>query len=81
MAIAFIFLFLYGGVLQGVFPQAVASNISWESHLAGFVLGGICAFLYRNQSGPDKDNESEVSENEVANFTGKSDFYYTYKKD
>jgi membrane associated rhomboid family serine protease len=35
-------LFLYGGMIWGVLPQQV--GISWQSHLFGFIGGGLAAY-------------------------------------
>ncbi|MFA5619528.1 MAG: rhomboid family intramembrane serine protease [Weeksellaceae bacterium] len=60
IAISLIVVFLYGGMIWGVFPeeylpklQGQNSNpISWESHLAGGVIGLIFAFITRKY-GPE----------------------------
>jgi membrane associated rhomboid family serine protease len=43
---------LYGGMLQGVFPQVGQLNVSWESHLLGALVGGILAWHHRNREAP-----------------------------
>ncbi len=81
MAISLAFLFLYGGVLQGVFPGAVKGNVSWESHLMGIVVGAVCAFYFRNQMGPknlSKEDENDDNDGFV-NFSGDADYSYFYK--
>lgn len=45
LSISLIVIFLYGGMLQGLFPTN--GRISWESHLLGALAGGFCAFFYR----------------------------------
>lgn len=46
----------YGSLVWGVFPEELfmqlpeRSNISWQSHLSGAVLGIILAFMYRKNS-------------------------------
>ena len=47
--------FLYGSMFWGMFPFSVKENVSWESHLMGFVVGLILAFLFRKK-GPQKKN-------------------------
>jgi membrane associated rhomboid family serine protease len=42
IAISLLVIFLYGGMIWGVLPGKV--NISWESHLFGFLAGFIVAF-------------------------------------
>jgi membrane associated rhomboid family serine protease len=51
MAISFLVVFLYGGMIWGVFP--IFPNVSWESHLAGTLSGIWCAWIYRGE-GPKK---------------------------
>lgn len=45
LTISLIVIFLYGGMLQGLFPTN--DRISWESHLLGALAGAFCAFFYR----------------------------------
>lgn len=45
LSISLVVIFLYGGMLQGLFPTN--GRISWESHLLGALAGGFCAFFYR----------------------------------
>jgi membrane associated rhomboid family serine protease len=67
MIITLLVVFLYGGLLWGVFPQFFPKErISWESHLMGLLSGIILAIWYR-KSGPQKkiyewaDDEVEES--------------------
>jgi membrane associated rhomboid family serine protease len=54
MAISLLVIFLYGGMIWGVFPEFFpGKNISWEAHLAGLITGLIVAIYYRKQ-GPQK---------------------------
>ncbi|WP_017731695.1 rhomboid family intramembrane serine protease [Nafulsella turpanensis] len=46
LAISLVVIFLYGGMLHGIFPTN--QEISWESHLLGALAGSFCAFFYRN---------------------------------
>lgn len=46
LTISLIVIFLYGGMLQGLFPTN--DRISWESHLLGALAGAFCAFFYRD---------------------------------
>ncbi len=50
-AISLIIVFLYGGMIWGVFP--LWPSISWEGHLFGGVSGFACAIAYRHQ-GPQR---------------------------
>lgn len=45
LAISLVVIFIYGGMVQGLFPGN--ENISWESHLLGALAGAFCAFFYR----------------------------------
>lgn len=63
-------IFLYGGMVYGVFPGE--SNISWESHLMGSAAGIICAFAYRKSSIPwleTTDFEEEESPEDAVSVT------------
>jgi membrane associated rhomboid family serine protease len=52
MAFSMLVIFLYGSMIWGVFPELFPEkNISWESHLMGFISGVILAYAYR-RSGP-----------------------------
>lgn len=50
----------YGGLVWGVLPEELfatlekPSNVSWQSHLAGAVVGILLAFLYRKQGDKKK---------------------------
>lgn len=52
LAVALVVVFLYGGMVWGLFPYL--ADISWEAHLAGFASGLLLAFLFRS-SGPSDD--------------------------
>jgi membrane associated rhomboid family serine protease len=51
MAISLLVIFLYGGMIWGIFP--VFHHVSWESHLAGALAGVWSAWVFRKQ-GPQK---------------------------
>jgi membrane associated rhomboid family serine protease len=66
MAISMLVVFLYGGLIWGVFP--IFPRISWEYHLFGSICGFITAIIYRKQ-GPQKhlwswelEDDSELEE-------------------
>ena len=44
IAVALIITFLYGGLIWGVLPAD--PTISYESHLAGVLVGLLCAILF-----------------------------------
>lgn len=65
MAVSLLVVFLYGSLIWGVFP--IDWRISWESHLSGFVLGVVLAFIYKNENyypenKPEWLNEEEKEE-------------------
>jgi membrane associated rhomboid family serine protease len=51
MALSFLVVFLYGGLVWGVFP--LFKDVSWESHLFGACAGFLCAVVYRKE-GPQQ---------------------------
>ncbi len=51
MAVSLLVVFLYGGLIWGVFP--IFPRISWEYHLFGGLCGLIAAIIYRNR-GPQR---------------------------
>ena len=54
MAFTLLVVFLYGSMVWGVFPDFFPTkNISWESHLMGFVAGLTLAVYYR-RTGPQR---------------------------
>ena len=53
---AFVLIFLYGGLIYGLFPdygKLIGKNISWEGHLAGALSGIFFGILYRKK-GPQQ---------------------------
>jgi membrane associated rhomboid family serine protease len=71
VALSLLVVFLYGEMVWGLFP-GIYKNISWESHMLGFVSGIFLAVLYRNE-GPQKpvyewmEEEEEEEEEVVSN--------------
>lgn len=51
MALSLIVVFLYGGMIWGVFP--VSPEISFESHLSGAIVGTVSAFAFRKYDPPE----------------------------
>lgn len=53
IAVSLVVVFLYGGMLWGIFPEEVIvytteqENISWESHFFGALVGVFFAFVWR----------------------------------
>ena len=88
MTISAIIIFLYGGMIYGVFPEAVENNVSWESHLMGAIVGVSLAFLFRKtkidfepEIFQDEEMGEESQENSL-NHTGSTDsieITYTFK--
>jgi membrane associated rhomboid family serine protease len=61
-AISLVIVFLYGGMVWGIFP--LWPNISWEGHLFGGISGLACAIAFRHQ-GPQRPVYSwELDEDE-----------------
>lgn len=48
LLIAIVVVLVYGGLIWGILPSI--PGISWESHVAGTLVGGVLAFLYRNNN-------------------------------
>jgi membrane associated rhomboid family serine protease len=48
IAIALIVLVLYSGIIWGVLPQG--GGISWQTHLFGFIGGGLSAYWLNQQN-------------------------------
>jgi len=65
LAISLMVVFLYGGLIWGIFPLKWDVPYSWEAHLWGSVAGSALAIVYR-KSGPQKpvkiwlDDEDEL---------------------
>ena len=80
--------FLYGGMVWGMFPFSVAENVSWEGHLMGFIVGFLLSILFRKK-GPQKkvyDWENDELNNDDSDNTDKTDddhftIKYHYSKD
>lgn len=75
MAISLVVVFLYGGMVWGLFP--IVENISWETHLSGGIAGLLVAVFYRN-TGPqrkkyDWEEEEDEDDEEYAGYTDKDD--------
>jgi membrane associated rhomboid family serine protease len=66
IALALIVVFLYGGMIIGVFP--LDYHISWEGHLIGGIVGFILAIVFRKSDKPKKydwEDEEEDEENQA----------------
>ncbi len=50
MAVSLLMVFLYGGLLWGIFPDFFPNRrVSWESHLMGALAGLVIAVFYRKK--------------------------------
>lgn len=90
MVVSALVVFLYGGIVWGVFP--VQENISWEGHLFGIIAGVLVAFNFRKE-GPqrkvyqweeEEDEESESNDEQPPSgdeSTNQITFQYHYKQD
>jgi len=69
VALSLLIVFLYGSMVWGIFPN-IYRDVSWESHMLGFISGIILAVVYRKE-GPqqpviewlDEDEEDEEVKN------------------
>lgn len=57
MALALLVTFVYGGIVWGVLP--IYQGVSWESHLFGGLIGGVCAWFYRKRDRIPEEEEYE----------------------
>jgi membrane associated rhomboid family serine protease len=48
VALSLLIVFLYGSMVWGIFPN-IYRNVSWESHMLGFISGIILAVAYRKE--------------------------------
>lgn len=48
IALSLLIVFLYGSMVWGLFP-GVHKNVSWESHMLGFISGVVLSIVYRNE--------------------------------
>ena len=87
-AFAMMVIFLWGGIIWGIFPDFFPKqNISWESHLYGLLTGVLVAIYYR-KDGPkkpayefeDEENEEEVLEDKTTDSTDVKINYHLKKK-
>jgi membrane associated rhomboid family serine protease len=70
MAVSLLIIFLYGGMVWGIFPMK--EQVSWESHLMGLIAGIVIAIFYRHQ-GPQKkeyewDEDEETYDDDFESF-------------
>ncbi len=64
-ALSLIVVFLYGGMIWGIFPEFFPKeNISWESHLGGLFAGIVIAIYYRKEGPQRKKYSWELEEDD-----------------
>jgi membrane associated rhomboid family serine protease len=63
IALSLLIVFLYGSMVWGIFP-GIYRNVSWESHMLGFLSGVVLAVVYRKQ-GPQKPVYEWMEEEET----------------
>lgn len=79
MAISLVVVFLYGGMIWGIFPMK--SHISWEGHLSGGFAGLILAFWFRKNGPPKQVYQYEIDELSLEEDEQDKAFHYEYKVD
>jgi membrane associated rhomboid family serine protease len=62
MAFSLLIVFLYGGMVWGIFP--LFTGISWEAHLFGALAGILLAFVFR-KDGPQKKKYDWPPEDDI----------------
>ncbi|MEI6695948.1 MAG: rhomboid family intramembrane serine protease [Bacteroidota bacterium] len=70
MALSMFVIFIYGGLVWGIFPNNFQQEISWESHLMGLIAGVVYA-IYFKKEGPQKIEYQWNDDNE------EDDYYLT----
>jgi len=79
IALSLLVVFLYGSMIWGMVPEFYA-NVSWESHMLGFVSGIIMAIWFRNE-GPQtpvydwmtEEEDEDIGGNEYGERIGEND--------
>ena len=92
MVVSAIIMFLYGGMIYGVFPGMVDPNVSWETHLLASLAGVMLAVLFRksvmwHKTQIQEDDDEGITSERPPKFSSPSSttldqtiFEYTYKK-
>jgi len=62
LTVTLIVLFLYGGMIYGLFPNRMEPEVSWESHLLGALSGILLAFYFRKEKVIDDYLETDEEE-------------------
>ncbi len=63
VALSLLIVFIYGSMVWGIFPD-IYENVSWESHMLGFISGILLAVVYRKE-GPQEPVHDWLDEEEV----------------
>ena len=58
IAISLLVVFVYGGLIWGVLPKS--GNVSWESHLFGFITGLILTYYFTDEIKKSKQTEQKI---------------------
>lgn len=69
VALSLLIVFIYGSMVWGIFPD-IYENVSWESHMLGFISGIILAVVYRKE-GPQEPVHEWLEEEEEDEENGK----------
>lgn len=68
MAISLIVVFLYGGLVWGIFP--IRETVSWESHLLGGIAGLILSVYFREYGPARREIATGEDESDIENISG-----------
>ena len=64
--VSLLVIFLYGSLIWGLYPKyAIENHISWEGHLAGFIMGIILAVFYRKE-GPQREKDYDDDDDDIS---------------
>ncbi len=62
IAISLLVVFLYGGLLWGIFPDFLGVEVSWEAHLYGAAAGLLLAWVFRKEGPQRKQYDWETED-------------------
>lgn len=63
--VSFLVIFLYGSLVWGLYPKyAIDNHISWEGHLAGFIMGIAFAIVYRKEGPQREENDDDADDSD-----------------
>ena len=78
MAVSMFVVFLYGGLVWGIFP--LQERVSWEGHLTGAFTGILMAFWFRKEGPPKQVYQYEIDELEEELAKQETPITYHYKE-